>query len=175
MRSVSKEEKSRLPINSVFRIEVAKCRKNWRKPWQPSKQSRSSGSGFAIRYQLGSEEKLGILTNAHVVNDAVLIHVIRVGSTKLERATVVECAKSTDLDLALLSIESNSFWEQAMPLDLSPKLPSLFSDVMVVGFPSGGKVGTRLLWSLGLTHELLTRVFSFVRACRTVCSSSKCA
>ena len=133
VRSVSKEEKSRLPINSVFRIEVAKCRKNWRKPWQPSKQSRSSGSGFAIRYQLGSEEKLGILTNAHVVNDAVLIHVIRVGSTKLERATVVECAKSTDLDLALLSIESNSFWEQAMPLDLSPKLPSLFSDVMVVG------------------------------------------
>jgi S1-C subfamily serine protease len=106
---------------------------------------------------VGSEERLGILTNAHVVKDAVLIHVIRVGSTKLERAELVEHAVSTDLDLALLSIKVKGFWEQATPLELSPKLPSLFSDVMVVGFPSGGK---QVCVTKGVVSRVTTQLFA---------------
>jgi S1-C subfamily serine protease len=82
---------------------------------------------------------MGVLTNAHVVNEAVLIHVVKAGSTKKERAKVVKGAFSVDLDLAILQIDNAAFWENTSPLSLSPRLPELFSDVMVVGFPAGGR------------------------------------
>lgn len=82
---------------------------------------------------------MGVLTNAHVVNEAVLIHVVKAGSTKKERAKVVKGAFSVDLDLAILQIDNAGFWENISPLTLSPRLPELFSDVMVVGFPAGGR------------------------------------
>jgi hypothetical protein len=34
--------------------------------------------------------RIGVLTNAHVVNEAVLIHVVKAGSTKKERAKVFD-------------------------------------------------------------------------------------
>merc|ERR1719272_1577340 len=134
--SLNQEEKRALPSQSVFRIEVTKSTNDYRRPWQPSVQSMASGSGFAVRYTSPEgKPALGVITNAHVVHDYSIIHVVKQGTTKKFQASLTPQYLAVDLDLALLTITDPSFWCQkdgtssVPPLTLSAELPELFSDV----------------------------------------------
>jgi S1-C subfamily serine protease len=156
-------------------------KKHFEAPWKPSSQFECSGSGFAINYRTtDGQEKIGILTNAHVVNDAVMIRVKRQGSTKAVKARIIEGSFAVDLDLAMLTVDialpssvaqtkqekcktvavNGDFWADVSPLCLSPSLPSLFSDIMVVGFPSGGK---QVCVTKGVVSRVTTKRFAIDR------------
>ena len=47
-------------------------------------------------------------------------------------------ARATDCDLALLTVREEAFWEGATAQTLCNEVPALFSEVVCVGYPTGG-------------------------------------
>jgi S1-C subfamily serine protease len=116
---------------SVFRIEVAAVSPYYLRPWEKSSQHRKVGSGFLVN---GGR----VLTNYHVVDDAVDIRISRSGISKRWHARVV--AVGPDVDLAVLQIteDAKTFLDGLSPVEWSDRLPSLQSRVTVRGYPTGG-------------------------------------
>ena len=77
-----------------------------------------------------------IMTNAHVVNNATVVQVQKQDIPKKYRARV-QCI-AHDLDLALVSVEDEAFWEGMPAGAFVQDFPELYSEVKAVGFPSGG-------------------------------------
>ncbi|GIM10261.1 hypothetical protein Vretimale_14052 [Volvox reticuliferus] len=118
-------------LDSIIKIYTVHSRPNYTLPWQNHPKRESTGTGFVVHDRL-------ILTNAHVVADATYVLVKRHGSGTKYRADVQ--AVGHDCDLALLSVEDESFWSSPtamMPLELGP-VPELQQGVVVVGYPTGG-------------------------------------
>ncbi|KAG2493576.1 hypothetical protein HYH03_008095 [Edaphochlamys debaryana] len=118
-------------LDSIIKIYTVHSRPNYTLPWQNHPKRESTGTGFVIHDRL-------ILTNAHVVADATYVLVKRHGSGTKYRADVQAVAH--DCDLALLSVEDESFWStptSMLPLELGP-VPELQQGVVVVGYPTGG-------------------------------------
>ncbi|KAJ6873523.1 hypothetical protein NC651_032409 [Populus alba x Populus x berolinensis] len=97
-------------------------------PWQKQRQYTSTGSAFMI----GNGK---LLTNAHCVEYYTQVKVKRRGDDTKYVAKVL--ARGVDCDIALLSVESEEFWEGAEPLKFG-HLPRLQDAVTVVGYPLGG-------------------------------------
>eukprot|EP00047_Mylnosiga_fluctuans_P007260 m.252119 g.252119 ORF g.252119 m.252119 type:complete len:579 (-) comp17615_c0_seq1:145-1881(-) len=118
-----------LPFASVVKIFVISSRPNYMLPWQIGEQQSCTGSGFVLdgRY---------ILTNAHVVNDATTVRVRRHGGSDKFPAEIA-CINRV-CDLALLTCKAPEFWEGLSPLSISPIVPELYENVMVIGYPMGG-------------------------------------
>ena len=108
---------------------------NYLQPWQMNPQHAHKGSGFIIDGQR-------IITNFHVVENAIDVRLRKHGVARRWRGKVVVAAH--DVDLAVVTVheeeEGNgaSFWEGTQPSVLDTSLPSLQSVVSVVGFPTGG-------------------------------------
>ena len=84
-------------------------------PWQRMKQEFSSSSGFVIPGRR-------ILTNAHAIEYGSLIQVKK---RQLESKYVASVlAIGHECDLALLSVDDDSFWEDLDPLSFG-ELPAL--------------------------------------------------
>ncbi|MEW5297330.1 MAG: hypothetical protein WDW36_000546 [Sanguina aurantia] len=118
-------------LDSIIKIFTVHSRPNHFLPWQNHPKRESTGTGFIVHNRL-------ILTNAHVVADSTYVLVKRHGSGTKYRADVQ--AVGHDCDLALLSVEDEAFWStptDMLPLELGP-LPSLQTNVVVVGYPTGG-------------------------------------
>ena len=100
---------------SVVRIEVAAAPPNYLQPWQVGQQEHRRGSGFQIAGRR-------ILTNHHVIEDAVDIRVSRGGEAKRWHARVVTFAP--DVDLAVIEIVDAAafFANGAAPAVLSSSL-----------------------------------------------------
>jgi len=104
-------------------------------PVDPTQQVTSSGSGFIY--------ERCILTNAHVVANAIDIRVRPHGSAKRFAGKVKTYAP--DVDLAVVEIEesvADEFWKAfggGVQVKLSSHLPSLQETVQVLGFPTGGR------------------------------------
>jgi S1-C subfamily serine protease len=75
-----------------------------------------------------------IVTNAHVVADHTFVLVRKHGSPTKYKAEVQ--AVGHECDLALLTVESEEFWEGMNSLDLGD-IPFLQEAVAVVGYPQG--------------------------------------
>lgn len=75
-----------------------------------------------------------ILTNAHVVADYTFVMVRKHGSPTKYRAEVK--AVGHECDLAILTVESEEFWEGMHFLELGD-IPYLQEAVAVVGYPQG--------------------------------------
>ena len=129
---------------SVVRIEVAAAPPNYLQPWQVGQQEHRRGSGFQIAGRR-------ILTNHHVIEDAVDIRVSRGGEAKRWHARVVTFAP--DVDLAVIEIVDAAafFANGAAPAVLSSSLPALQARVSVLGFPSGGR-------TICVTEGIVSRV-----------------
>lgn len=97
-------------------------------PWNIGGPSTRTGSGCIITGKR-------ILTNAHVVGDETFIQVRRYGDPKKYRARVLFVSHAADL--ALLSVDEDSFFDGVEPLELDG-LPETQAEVMVLGFPTGG-------------------------------------
>jgi len=75
-----------------------------------------------------------IVTNAHVVADHTFVLVRKHGSPTKYRAEVQ--AVGHECDLALLTVESEEFWDGVNSLELGD-IPFLQEAVAVVGYPQG--------------------------------------
>ena len=101
---------------------------NWFMPWQTKQQRESTGSGFIV-------EGKRIITNAHCVADQAHVMVRKHGDPRKYSAKVV--AVGHECDLAVLTTDSEEFWEGTVPLRLGG-IPNLQDPVAVVGYPTGG-------------------------------------
>lgn len=110
-------------------------------PWQTLGSEPFSGSGVII-------DGHRILTNAHVVEDAVGIEVKRADGSETFPAKVAFI--SHDADLALLSVEDARAFRGARPLEIGPT-PKLLQRVDVWGFPEGGT-------TLSITSGIVSRI-----------------
>ena len=116
---------------SVFRIEVAAVSPYYLRPWEKSSQRMQRGTGFLV-------EGRRLLTNFHVIEDAVDIRLSKSGNSKRWRARVA--AVGPDVDLAVLEVteDAESFFEGLQAVEWSNELPALQSRVTVRGYPTGG-------------------------------------
>lgn len=120
---------------SVVKVFVRSSQPNWTSPWQQRPQRSGTGSGFCI-----NTSQRQVLTNAHVVGDAVMVRVRRYGHAARYPAKVL-CI-SHQVDLALLEVPADACWEAPPALssiELSEEVPNLDSDVLTVGYPMGGE------------------------------------
>lgn len=102
-------------------------------PWLKQAPTEESGTGVVI-------EGKRILTNAHVVLYANQV-VIELPKSSLRIAATVE-AVSSGMDLAVLKLEDESFFEKRPPLPRSSQWPSPKDAVKAYGYPSGASTPT---------------------------------
>ncbi|MBY6191035.1 trypsin-like peptidase domain-containing protein [Microbulbifer agarilyticus] len=126
---------------SIIKIYTTAAAPDYFNPWALLNAQQLSGSGAVIDGQQ-------ILTNAHVIANGSFIQVQRHGDAQKFRARVKFV--SHDADLALLTVDDESFFDDTRPLALG-NLPDLQEEVTVYGYPIGGK-------SLSITRGVLSRV-----------------
>ena len=134
----SKEEAIR---DSVVKIYASLRNPDLIRPWQKQPPQEATGTGIVI-------EGKRILTNAHVVNYASQVFVEPNQSGEKLAATVEYAAPG--IDLAVLKLEDESFFDKRPPLPRAEKLPEIKESVTVYGYPTGGT-------SLSITKGIVSR------------------
>lgn len=114
---------------------------DYQNPWSRRGTYSSTGSGCIISGKR-------ILSNAHVVSDRTFIQVRRHGEAKRYPARVLSVSHAADL--ALLTVDDPSFFEDTPTLDIGD-LPRPQQEVLVYGFPLGGD-------SMSITKGVISRV-----------------
>lgn len=112
------------------------------RPWTKQNPREGSGSGVII-------EGKRILTNAHVVSYASQVQVQANQSGDKISATVESIAPG--IDLAVLKLDDESFFDNRPPLPRATKLPAVKDTVLVHGFPTGGT-------NLSITKGIVSRI-----------------
>ncbi|MFZ6817834.1 trypsin-like peptidase domain-containing protein [Undibacterium sp. Ji22W] len=112
------------------------------KPWGKASPQEVTGSGVVI-------EGRRILTNAHVVEYASQVQVQTGQEGDKVSATVV--AISRGMDLAILKLDDEKFFETHAAVVRSNKLPEVTDAVFAYGYPTGGN-------SLSITKGIVSRI-----------------
>lgn len=112
------------------------------KPWTKESPEEQTGSGVVIKGRR-------ILTNAHVVNYASQVQ-IQANQAGDKLSATVE-AIATGIDLAVLRLDDDAFFDSHPPLELANSLPSIKDTALAYGFPEGGN-------SLSITKGIVSRV-----------------
>jgi S1-C subfamily serine protease len=112
------------------------------KPWGKASPQEVTGSGVVI-------EGRRILTNAHVVEYASQVQVQTGQEGDKVSATVV--AISRGMDLAVLKLDDEKFFETHSAVQRSNKLPEITDAVFAYGYPTGGN-------SLSITKGIVSRI-----------------
>ncbi|MCF7688079.1 MAG: trypsin-like peptidase domain-containing protein [Cephaloticoccus sp.] len=128
--------------NSVVKIFSTKRYPDVFRPWTKQPPQEVTGSGVVI-------EGRRILTNSHVVLYASQVQVQASQSGDKISATVV--ANSPEIDLAVLELDDDSFFDTHAPLVRTSTLPEVKDTVMAYGFPTGGS-------SLSITKGIVSRI-----------------
>ena len=128
--------------DSVVKISATMRSPDPMHPWTKQGPREASGTGVVI-------EGKRILTNAHVVTHASQLFVESHQSSDKHAATVV--AVSPGIDLAVLKLEDEAFFENRPPLPRNHDLPSVKDNVLVYGYPQGGS-------SLSVTKGIVSRI-----------------
>lgn len=136
------EAKATAVENSVVKVFSTVRYPEVFRPWSKQAPSEISGSGVVI-------EGNRILTNAHVVMYASQIQVQANQSGDKLSATVVALAPG--IDLAVLKLDDESFFETHPPLARATTLPDIKDPVLAYGFPTGGN-------SLSITKGIISRI-----------------
>jgi S1-C subfamily serine protease len=114
---------------SVVKIHTTQRRPDIFKPWTKLPANNIAGSGVVI-------DGKRILTNAHVVTHASQVYIQPYQSADKLAAKVVAIAPG--IDLAILKLEDEGFFEEHLPLPMGEKLPKPGDTVNVHGYPMGG-------------------------------------
>ena len=128
--------------NSVVKVFATSRLPDPFKPWAKQGPRDGTGSGVVI-------EGNRILTNAHVVSYASQVQVQASGSGDKINATVVAIAPG--IDLAVLKLEDERFFQKHAPLARANVLPEIKDAVLAYGFPTGGT-------SLSITKGIVSRI-----------------
>ncbi|MFA5264404.1 MAG: trypsin-like peptidase domain-containing protein [Opitutaceae bacterium] len=112
------------------------------KPWSKQAAKELTGSGVVI-------EGKRILTNAHLVLYASQIQVQANQSGNKLPASVEAVAPG--IDLAVLKLEDESFFDTHPPLPRASTLPAIKDNVMAYGFPVGGT-------GISITKGIVSRI-----------------
>jgi S1-C subfamily serine protease len=127
---------------SVVKITASLRRPDLFRPWTKAPAQDATGSGVVIAGKR-------ILTNAHMVNYAAQVYIKPDGSSEKLPATVVAVAPG--IDLAVLKLDDQSFFDAHPPLQFSEKLPELQQTVLAYGYPEGGT-------ELSITRGIVSRI-----------------
>lgn len=127
--------------NSVVKIISTLSYPNYSKPWASRKMGKGIGTGFCINISKKSDSKR-IFTNAHVVESATSIIIIKQGSSLSYKAQIEHVIVECDLAILVLhesvsDANAKLFWDKTPSLQLA-SMPAKMSKVSVYGFPLGG-------------------------------------
>jgi S1-C subfamily serine protease len=128
--------------NSVVKVFSTLRRPDPYKPWSKAAPADVTGSGVVI-------EGKRILTNAHVVGYASQVQIQANEAGDKISATVVAVAR--DIDLAILKLDDESFFDNHAPVKRASVLPSVRDQVFAYGYPTGGS-------SLSITKGIVSRI-----------------
>ena len=128
--------------DSVVKVLVTHRFPNLIKPWTKHASQKASGSGVII-------DGPRILTNAHVVRFASQIYIQAFQSDEKVPATISAIAPG--IDLAVLHVEDDSFYDHRPVLPLHKTLPKIKDTVNVYGYPLGGD-------ELSITEGIVSRI-----------------
>ena len=128
--------------NSVVKVFASARYPDLTKPWTKQAPTEVTGSGVII-------EGKRILTNAHVVLFASEVQVQANQAGDKISATVEAIAPG--IDLAVLKVDEEKFFESHLPLVRAEKIPAIKDAVMVYGYPTGGS-------SLSITKGIVSRI-----------------
>ena len=127
--------------NAVVKIFPISNAPDYWNPWSMRGPVAGTGTGSVISGRR-------ILTNAHVVGNQTFIQVRRNGDPRRYQARVLFV--SHEADLALLTVDDETFFDGIEPLDFGD-LPEAQDEVLVYGFPLGGD-------SLSITRGVISRI-----------------
>src|SRR5207237_9976165 len=141
------DQTSSVVSESTIRESVVKISANMRypdilHPWTKQGSRQASGTGVIIAGKR-------ILTNAHMVLYSSQLSVESQQSSDKLNATVE--AVSPGMDLAVLKLDDDSFFEKRPPLSQVSPLPEVKDTVVVYGYPQGGT-------SLSVTKGIVSRI-----------------
>jgi len=142
--------------NSIVKIYTTYNKPSYSRPWQMMGQGTRTGSGCIIP---GSR----ILTNAHVVSDYTFVRVRRAG--KADKYVAYLEAVSHELDLAILKVKDDAFFQGVRPLEVG-QLLRVGDKVTAYGFPRGG---TRITITKGVVSRIDRRQYAHARFSNLVC------
>ena len=122
-------------FSTIRRPDVAR-------PWSKAAPIEATGSGVVI-------EGKRILTNAHVVAYASQVEVQ--GNQSGDKISATVEAVDPGIDLAVLKLEDDSFFDKRPPLPRASILPQIKDPVLAYGFPTGGT-------TLSITRGIVSRI-----------------
>ncbi|HEV3004712.1 MAG TPA: trypsin-like peptidase domain-containing protein [Pirellulales bacterium] len=128
--------------DSVVHITVSHRQPNMLQPWTKMPAQEASGTGFVI-------EGRRIMTNYHVIQYANQIYVQPHRSADKLPAKLFAFAPA--IDLALLELKDDSFFDARPPLPMAEGLPPVKGPVNVYGYPLGGQ-------QMSVTEGIISRV-----------------
>src|SRR5580692_2775373 len=114
---------------SVVKISATMRYPDMTHPWTKHSPQEASGTGVVI-------DGKRILTNAHVVLYASQLFVESYQSSDKLPARVE--AVSPGIDLAVIKLEDESFFDKRTPVLRTAALPEVKDSVLVYGYPQGG-------------------------------------
>ncbi|MHC4315529.1 MAG: S1 family peptidase [Planctomycetota bacterium] len=126
--NVSQTVKQQGLEKSVVLIRSARQDFNYTTPWKQTAMSQAIGSGFIIAGKR-------ILTNAHNVSNCKYLELRKENLAKRYLGRVAFIGH--DCDLAILTVDDESFFDDTVPLELAG-IPKVNTTVSTYGFPIGG-------------------------------------
>ncbi|HEX3718634.1 MAG TPA: trypsin-like peptidase domain-containing protein [Verrucomicrobiae bacterium] len=138
----TRADKSDVAEKSVVKIYSTVRYPDCFKPWGKQTPASYIGSGVVI-------DGKRILTVAHVVSYASQVQIeANEAGDKLNATVEAICP---EMDLAVLQLEDDSFFDTHPPLNRATQLPQTTDAVMVYGFPTGGS-------SMSITKGIVSRI-----------------
>jgi len=128
--------------NSVVKVFSTVGYPDLSRPWTKAAPSELTGSGVVI-------DGKRILTNAHVVLYASQIQIQANQAGDKIGASVIAVAPG--IDLAVLKLDDESFFDTHAPMLRSNALPQIKDSVLAYGYPAGGS-------SLSITKGIVSRI-----------------
>jgi len=126
----------------VVRIHVVQHTPDVLRPWTKNSPQQVKGSGVVI-------EGKRILTNAHVVRYASQIYVQP--NQSAERIPARVEAITPSMDLAVLKLDDESFFDNRGAIAFADELPRVKDTINVYGYPTGGS-------ELSVTQGIVSRI-----------------
>lgn len=136
---------------SVVMIRSVQQEFDYVTPWKQTEVAHGIGSGFVIAGRR-------ILTNAHNASNYKYVEVRKEYEARRYPARVAFIGH--DCDLAILTVDDDSFFNDMIPLKLGP-LPKVNSTVQTYGFPVGGR---RISVTEGVVSRIQMDLYSHSRA-----------